>query len=87
MLLVDSDPQGSARDWHAAGDGQLINLVGLDRPTLDKDLKSVEAGDGWLIIDGAPQAHSLTVAAKGGRSHPDLCSTLPIRHLGYVGGG
>ena len=63
ILLVDSDPQGSARDWHAAGDGQLINVVGLDRPTLDKDLKAVEAGYDWLIIDGAPQAHNLTVAA------------------------
>ena len=30
VLLVDSDPQGSARDWHAAGDGQLVNVVGLD---------------------------------------------------------
>jgi chromosome partitioning protein len=63
VLLVDSDPQGSARDWHAASDGQLINVVGLDRPTLDKDLKAVEAGYDWLIIDGAPQAHNLTVAA------------------------
>jgi chromosome partitioning protein len=63
VLLVDSDPQGSARDWHAAGDGKLINVVGLDRPTLDKDLKAVESGYDWLIIDGAPQAHNLTVAA------------------------
>jgi chromosome partitioning protein len=63
VLLVDSDPQGSARDWHAAGDGQLVNVVGLDRPTLDKDLKAVASGYDWLIIDGAPQAHNLTVAA------------------------
>jgi len=63
VLLVDSDPQGSARDWHAAGDGQLLNVVGLDRPTLEKDLKSIEGGYDWLIIDGAPQAHNLTVAA------------------------
>src|SRR5215469_7836531 len=61
VLLVDSDPQGSARDWHAAG--QLVNVVGLDRPTLDKDLKAVGGGYDWLIIDGAPQAHNLTVAA------------------------
>jgi len=63
VLLVDSDPQGSARDRHAAGDGQLVNVVGLDRPTLDKDLKAVGGGYDWLIIDGAPQAHNLTVAA------------------------
>ncbi len=35
VLLVDSDPQGSARDWHAAGNGELITVIGLDRPTLD----------------------------------------------------
>jgi chromosome partitioning protein len=63
VLLVDSDPQGSARDWHAAGNGQLMNVVGLDRPTLDKDLKAIQAGYDALIIDGAPQAHTLTVAA------------------------
>jgi chromosome partitioning protein len=63
VLLVDSDPQGSARDWGAAGNGELLPVVGLDRPTLDKDLKAVEGGYEWLIIDGAPQAHNLTVAA------------------------
>ena len=41
VLLIDSDPQGSARDWHAAGEGKLISVVGLDRPTLDKDLRAV----------------------------------------------
>ncbi len=33
VLLVDSDPQGSARDWHAAGEGDRVPVVGLDRPT------------------------------------------------------
>ena len=35
----------------------------MDRPTLDKDLKAVERDYDWLIIDGAPQAHNLTLAA------------------------
>jgi len=63
VLLIDSDPQGSARDWHAAGDGKLLNVVGLDRPTLDKDIRAIQSGYDVLIIDGAPQAHNLTVAA------------------------
>jgi chromosome partitioning protein len=63
VLLIDSDPQGSARDWHAAGNGQLLNVVGLDRPTLDKDLRAIQSGYDVLVIDGAPQAHNLTVAA------------------------
>lgn len=63
VLLVDSDPQGSARDWHAAGDGNLLNVVGLDRPTLDKDIKSVSDGYKWVIIDGAPQLADMAVCA------------------------
>jgi len=63
VLLIDSDPQGSARDWHAASEGELLPVVGLDRPTLDKDLKAISDGYDWIIIDGAPQAHDLAVSA------------------------
>jgi chromosome partitioning protein len=63
VLLIDSDPQGSARDWHAAGDGNLLNVVGLDRPTLDKDVKAISHGYDWVLIDGAPQLAQMAVAA------------------------
>jgi chromosome partitioning protein len=61
-LLVDSDPQGSARDWHAAGERELVPVVGLDRPSLDRALTSVMDGHEFVIVDGAPQAHDLAVA-------------------------
>jgi len=61
-LLVDSDPQGSARDWYAAGETELVPVVGLDRPSLDRALKGVTGGYDWVIVDGAPQAHDLAVA-------------------------
>jgi len=63
VLLVDSDPQGSARDWHAAGPGDLLTMVGLDRPTLDKDIKTISQGYQWTIIDGAPQLANMAIAA------------------------
>jgi chromosome partitioning protein len=63
VLLVDSDPQGSARDWNAAGDGALLPVVGLDRPTLAKDILAIQADKDWLIIDGAPQIAELAIAA------------------------
>lgn len=63
VLIVDSDPQGSARDWHAAGNGALITVVGLDRPTLDKDIKAITNGYDWILIDGAPQLVNMSVAA------------------------
>lgn len=35
VLLVDADPQGSARDWAAARqEAPLFPVVGLDRPPL-----------------------------------------------------
>ena len=63
VLLVDSDPQGSARDWNAAGNGDLLPVVGLDRSTLAKDIQAIQANQDWLIIDGAPQIAELAIAA------------------------
>ncbi|MDM8565116.1 ParA family partition ATPase [Candidatus Halobeggiatoa sp. HSG11] len=63
VLLVDSDPQGSARDWNAASDGALLPVIGMDRPTLDKDIKAVKDNHDWIIIDGAPQIAKLVVSA------------------------
>ena len=62
VLLVDSDPQGSARDWAAVRDDQPVPVVGIDRPTIDRDLKSVASKD-LVVIDGAPQAADLAVSA------------------------
>jgi chromosome partitioning protein len=39
VLLVDADPQGSARDWAAARvNALLFPVVGLDRPTLHRSV-------------------------------------------------
>jgi chromosome partitioning protein len=62
ILLVDSDPQGSARDWAAVREDQPVPVVGIDRPTIDRDLKSIATKD-YVVIDGAPQAHDLAVSA------------------------
>src|SRR5574343_1577612 len=62
VLLVDSDPQGSARDWAAVRDDQPVTVVGIDRPTIDRDLKNVTRKD-FVVIDGAPQAADLAVSA------------------------
>ncbi len=62
-LLVDSDPQGSARDWNAANNGDCVPVIGLDRRTLDRDLGAVKGTHDWIVIDGAPQLAELAVAA------------------------
>ncbi len=65
VILIDSDPQGSARDWYAAAgeDNVLPPVVGMDRPPLFKNLKSVTQGFAWAIIDGSPGIEELAVAA------------------------
>ena len=62
VLLVDSDSQGSARDWAAVREDQPLPVVGIDRPTIDRDLKRFVKKD-FVVIDGAPQAADLAVSA------------------------
>lgn len=62
VLLVDSDPQGSARDWAAAREDQPLTVVGIDRPTIDRDVRKLATVD-FVVIDGAPQAADLAVSA------------------------
>ena len=62
VLLVDSDPQGSARDWAAVREDQPVTVVGIDRPTIERDLKGVAQKD-FVVVDGAPQAADLAVSA------------------------
>lgn len=63
VLLVDSDPQGSARDWAAVREDQPLTVVGIDRPTIDRDVKNVARRVDYVVIDGAPQAADLAVSA------------------------
>lgn len=63
VLLVDSDPQGSARDWAAVREDQPLTVVGIDRPTIDRDIRNVARTVDFVVIDGAPQAADLAVSA------------------------
>ena len=63
VQLVDSDPQGSARDWAEAGGIELIEVVGLDRKNLLASLEGKKDGEGFIVIDGCPQAAEMAVAA------------------------
>lgn len=62
VLLVDTDPQGSARDWHAANEGNPIALVALDRPNNVKTLTSMAANYDYVVIDGAAKLEDMIAA-------------------------
>lgn len=63
VVLVDSDPQGSARDWAAVREDQPVPVIAIDRPTLERDLARIAGGHDYAVIDGAPQAHDLALSA------------------------
>ncbi len=64
VLLVDSDPQGSLRDWLAA-DGENSNyppMIAMDKPAMIKDLKSVSSQYDEVIVDGCPKSIGMIAA-------------------------
>jgi chromosome partitioning protein len=67
VLLADSDPQGTARDWRQAADqAEMPPVVGVDRPaSLERDLLGVAPSFDWIVIDGAANLKNqvLTVSA------------------------
>jgi len=63
VLLVDSDPQGSLRDWSATSDGELLSVIGLDRETLSKDIETIKNSYDFVVIDGRAKAEQMAGAA------------------------
>jgi chromosome partitioning protein len=64
VLVVDADPQGSARDWAAARTVlPLFPVVGLDRPTLHRDVPTLAADYDHVVIDGPPRTTEVTRSA------------------------
>ena len=56
------DPQSSTRDWHAVGNSEIA-VIGMDRPTLERDVKKIANDFDWVIIDGAPQLTNMALSA------------------------
>ena len=66
VLLVDADPQGSARDWAAAREEEAMPpfpVVGLDRPTIHRDLPALMKDFDHAVIDGPPRVSDLARSA------------------------
>ena len=80
VLLVDADPQGSARDWSEASHGGICPVVALDRETLARDLPAITHGYDWVVIDGPPQIARISAAAVTA-ADVVLIPVQPIRHL------
>ena len=64
VLLVDADPQGSARDWAAARKEEpLFSVIGIDRPVIHKELPAIAGNYDYVIIDGPPRVSDVARSA------------------------
>lgn len=63
VLIVDSDPQGSARDWHAVSEKNPLPLVAMDRPNNLKSLTSMSGSYDYVVIDGAAKLENMIASA------------------------
>jgi len=65
VAIVDTDPQHSALDWYAAGDGTATEVIEGEQNSLDlrNQIAALNSNFGALIIDGAPHAAALTQVA------------------------
>jgi chromosome partitioning protein len=80
VLLIDSDPQGSARDWAAARESPPpFTVVGLDRPTIHRDLPAMATDYDFVVIDGPPRVSEL---ARSGIIVADLV-VIPVQPSPY----
>ncbi|MBI1302075.1 MAG: AAA family ATPase [Alphaproteobacteria bacterium] len=62
-MLVDTDPQGSASDWHAVREDNPLPFVSYGNPDNLKALPGVAKAYDHVIIDGAAKLEGMIAAA------------------------
>lgn len=59
-LLVDSDRQGTAFEWHQKTDGSFLDVTFLYGTTIEKDIQKYVSLYERIIVDGVPRVSPLT---------------------------
>lgn len=62
VVLVDADPQGTARDWRNASpsDANLPPVIAIDRPQMLQSSLTTLASYDYVVIDGPAKAEAMT---------------------------
>ena len=80
VLIVDSDPQGSVRDWASVReDPPPFHVLGMDRPTIHRDLPEMTANYDHIIIDAPPRVSELARSAILASD----CVVIPVQPSPY----
>lgn len=62
-LVIDVDPQATARDWGAASDADTPVVAGVDRGSIADDVPRLGEQFDLVVIDGAPRLQESYVEA------------------------
>lgn len=80
VLIVDSDPQGSVRDWASVReDTPPFHVIGMDRPTIHRDLPAMTENYDHIIIDAPPRVSELARSAILASD----CVVIPVQPSPY----
>ena len=80
VLIVDSDPQGSVRDWASVReDTPPFHVIGMDRPTIHRDLPAMTENYDHIIIDAPPRVSELARRAILASD----CVVIPVQPSPY----
>jgi chromosome partitioning protein len=65
VRLVDADPQGTIRDWHATREDHPTPVLALDTPELMRNLKQhlPDPATTWAVVDTAGRLEGMQAAA------------------------
>lgn len=80
VLIVDSDPQGSALDWLVVRpEGiELPDVVAIDRPVLHRNVRGLGESYDFVFIDGAAKLEDMTISAVKAADFV----LIPVQHSG-----
>jgi chromosome partitioning protein len=80
VILIDSDPQGSALDWSAARQRQaLFPVVGYPKPSIHKEIGVIAHGYDYAVLDSPPRQDAM---AKSVMLAADLL-VIPVQPSPY----
>lgn len=65
VLVVDTDRQGTVRDWRAVANDKLNmpTVVGMDRPVIHKEIPSISHAFDYILIDGVGTLQDMLVSS------------------------